>query len=439
MGIRKTRVFLILCACLPVALAQPTRAGADSKPKYMLASLGLPGWLKLDAQLRGRAEFPANMGFQNGESESYYLSRIRLDVTVKPASWFRLFVQGQDSHAAGYTGTAPASVQDPFDVRQAYVEFGGAERRLTLRAGRQVLAYGGGRLISPGEWGNTIKSFDSAVLTLDLKSSGKLDLLGGSVVLPQAGRIDRHKPGEHLYGAEWRLERVAPDVNLESFLFAKTQRKVFSENGAPGDAATIVAGFRLTGKLPHRFDYVAMINRQSGNYSTDRIAAFGGNYAVGWRLNKSWRKPRISAELYHGSADGRSGDGKRNSLDPLYPSYHNYLGAADRLGWRNSRNLRAGLDTTLVRGLKGYFDLRELWLASAQDAMYDAGGAKTVLNARATSRHVGRELDCYMVYEVTKDFTLEGGFGYLRPGAYLQQSGRHAAYLYPYLMWTKRL
>jgi hypothetical protein len=258
------------------------------------------------------------------------------------------------------------------------------------------------------------------------------------VVLPQAGRLDRHKPGEHLYVADWKVDSILPLADLESFVFAKTLKKIASENGSLGNAAVLTAGFRLTGKLPRRVDYVAMVARQGGNYASDRIAATAGDYLLGWRLNGSWRKPRVSVEFFHGSGDAHSGDGRRNSFDSLYASFHYYLGAADRLGLRNSRNLRTGLDLNLTRKLKGYFDMRELWLATARDGLYDAGGTRTLVNTKASSRRVGRELDCYVVYEVSRDFSLEGGLGYLHPGAYLEQSGRHAAYLYPYLIWTKK-
>src|SRR6185503_2280119 len=96
-------------------------------------------------------------------SDRYYLNRLRFDLGVQPASWLRLAAQAQDARVARYDmGVASASMRDPFDLRQAYVEVGACEGcKVQVRAGRQELHLGSGRLVAAPEWGNVSRTFDA--------------------------------------------------------------------------------------------------------------------------------------------------------------------------------------------------------------------------------------------------------------------------------------
>jgi hypothetical protein len=74
---------------------------------------------------------------------------------LKPADWLTFYVQGQDareiaSDRADIPGLLGAEGDNPFDLRQLYVEIGDAKvSPLSLKVGRQVLLYGDQRLIGP--------------------------------------------------------------------------------------------------------------------------------------------------------------------------------------------------------------------------------------------------------------------------------------------------
>lgn len=48
---------------------------------------GLPAWLKLGVELRGRAE--SGTAFDSDSDDNFELNRLRLDVDVRPAPWIR--------------------------------------------------------------------------------------------------------------------------------------------------------------------------------------------------------------------------------------------------------------------------------------------------------------------------------------------------------------
>ena len=214
---------------------------------------------------------------------------------------------------------------------------------------------------------------------------------------------------------------------------------LFRSRGDRGQSDIFIGGVHAKGKLPGRFDYQVLITREWGTYATDRMLAFGGTYIGGWTVSHSKMQPRISAEFTHASGDSAARDGQRGTFDQMYGAFHYYLGAADRLGWRNARNARLGFDFSPVKKLKILSDVRNLSLATVKDGMYTATAGRSLLNTKATSPHVGEELDCYFVYQWNKSTTIGGGIGHLLPGSFLRQSSKGSGYTYPYLMLTRTL
>jgi hypothetical protein len=450
---KKAAPSIILLACCLAALMRAADSGslvpAPASPQHSIADVqlhdlsylkDLPSRLTLGGQIRGRFELPWGAGYASGAEDFYFASRIRLDLGVRVTPWSRLFIQTQDSRLTGYeTGARPASMQNPLDVRQLYVELGKAEGSgVRLRAGRQELNYGGGWLVSAADWGNTSRVFDAAVMSATF-AGFRGDAFAGSVVLADGGRLDRHKPGEHLYGTYWSNTKLAAGSTLDAFLMAKTQSLVTGELGSRGQSTTYMGGGRALGNLPWGLDYSALFARQWGNYASDGISAWGGFSIVGWTVKDSAWKPRLSAEIDLASGDRNARDGTRGTFDQCYGSFHDFLGIADRLGWRNSRNLRAGFDFSVRRKMKVHADVRDLSLMTVQDGLYNASGTRDVFNAKAASRHVGVEFDSYFVYQLNAVTSFGAGFGHLLPGAYLNDSTKGGAYTFPYIMFTRRL
>jgi hypothetical protein len=441
------RLLLFVCYCIPTCMAAEVPDGATPPPAAKIASgqladapyfSSLPHWMTIGGQIRGRFERPSGVSYTPGFEDFYFASRLRLDLTVRPTSWTKFFVQGQDSRVNGYEIAArPASMHDPMELRQMYVEVGKLEGRgLRLKAGRQELSYGAGWIVSAADWGNTTRVFEAAVASANFKNS-KLDLFAGSVILPDSARVDRHKPGEHLYGADL-ITKSLPGASVELFLMAKTQIGVTGELGVRGDATTYISGFRAAGKTLGFLDYSALAAHEWGSYAMDRISAWGGYGLLGWTVGRSTRKPRFSVEADLASGDHNAKDGVRGTFDTFYGAYHNFLGSADRLGWRNSRNLRIGFDFVPRKRCKLGFDVRDLALMRVSDGLYNATNTREALNPKAHSRHVGLEGDSTFSYEINSVTSIGLGAGHLWPGAYLKESTKGAAYTFPYLMFTRK-
>ena len=434
--------FLSLAAAA-VALAfagdvQAPAAGATAGKSFVdwSPSAKLPRWLGVGVQIRGRVEAPSGTSAFNSSSDEYYLSRIRVDLAIRPVSWLKLFAQTQDARVGGYNSArAPTTLYNPMDLRQGYIalDYEGVVHA-RLQAGRQELAFGGERVIGPADWGMS-RTFDAVDLMLD-GGRAKVDLFAGSPVLIDNTRIDRHKPGEHLYGAYGSVRRVLPGMDVEPYLLFKQTLLIKSETSIAGDGLVVSPGLRIFGKAPGRLDYTVEALLQRGSYSSDTVIAGAMSYVAGWTILEIPLKPRISAEYNYASGDGAGKDGRRETFDQFYPSNHGYYGMIDQFGWKNLENWRMGFDCVPSKKLKLRADFNQFYLATVQDSLYNSAGSSAVLNRAATSNHIGAEVNGVALYQWSKIWKFGAGYGHLFAGSYLKQSKLGFGYSYPYLMFV---
>jgi hypothetical protein len=407
-------------------------------PKMKTSTEGGINWLKIGVAYRGRFEHPSATGIVSGYGDGYYLSRLRLNVTISPEHYLKFFVEGHDGHSLGYDSPVkPKNFNYTFDLRQAYVEVStsGNGHGITFRVGRQELSYGAKRLVAAPDWSNTSRTIDAAVISL-ARPGIKVHVFASSVVQIDPGRFDRQSAGDNFYGSYAVLDKLVPQARIEPNPFWKTLPRVAGERGDYGDSDIFTGGFRFLGKLPGRVDYPIEIARQWGTIASDRLSAFAGSHTVGWTASKSVWKSRISAEFSHASGDTANRDGRRGTFDQLYPSNHINYGIADVVGWRNIHDVRTGFDFKPHKTLQTNVDLHEFFLATVHDGLYSDGGSRLVLNRAATSRHVGSDLDCFFTCDYSKRIGFGAGYAFVFFSEYLKQSVKVRNYSCPYILWN---
>lgn len=397
-----------------------------------------PRWISLDGQYRGRFERDTALKYVPGASDTYYLERMRLKMTLRPTDWLRLAAELQDSRNFFYGNRArPANSSDPIDLRQAYVELGKAEGPgFKAKVGRQEVVLGSGRLIAYCDWLNTAHSHDLARASYTSTGSAfSVDAMGGSEVLINPNGFDQHVPGEHWYGLYTTAKKLIPGASLEPYYLVKTDVNAKGELGS-GSAALSAPGIRLIGKLDAGLDYSTEVVKEFGHYGSDRINALAGAYVLGWTIAPISWKPRLSFEYDHASGDHNSKDGERQTFDTFYTG-HAYYGFADQVGWKNIRSARGGFDFAATKKITLRFDVLDDYLASTQDGLYTSGGVLSVLNRKATSGHVGVETDALVDFKLSKQTDFKAGYSRIFPGEFLTQSTKGASFSSPFVMWTK--
>ena len=421
---------------LLVAAASAFAQGSSNEPH--LLDPYLPAWLRVGGQVRARLEVPVGSDLVQNSGDPYLLTRVRWNVAVRPWKWLTLFAETQDTRALGYDGAPPATMQNPLDLRAAYLEIkSGDDRGVMLRAGRQEMAFGNSRVISIGPWSNTSKTFD-AIRAAWYRPGLRFELIAGSLVQVDGNRFDRHKPGEHFYASYNTFSKLAPHSQIEPYFIVKTVEGVTGELGSRGNAVVYIGGLRWAGAFAPRFDYSAEMLRQWGSWAADGVRATAGTYTLGWTVNDSPHKPRLSVDYSFGSGDRNPSDGTRGTLDLLYGNNQPFFSYTGMFSWRNLRTLRAGADFSVHKRVKVVLDFRDFYLATVADAWYNSAGNRIVLNSRATSRHVGEGPDTQLVWTAGPYGQLTVGVAEVFAGSYLRQSGKGSGYLYPYLGWGKQ-
>ena len=394
-----------------------------------------PNWLSVGAAYRFRVEGRTGLGFNKGNDESAYgLSRLLVNIGVKPTPWLRFHFQGQDARAPGKDNATPL-FRDPFDVRQAYVELGEPEKGwVRVRGGRQELKYGGQRLVGPLDWTNTARQFDAVKATFG-KKDASVDVFASSVVRIDDKAFNRHRDGHNLHGMYGQLNKLIPKATFEPYLLWKTVPSVTGEMLRVGDADIYTGGFRFVRPLPANFDSAMEVAGQWGNFAGANISAWAGYWILGYTAPDVPLTPRFSIEYSHAGGDNDPNDGKLGTFDQLYPTGHLWHGVAYRLGWRNLKDVRAGVEVKPLPKVKLAVDFFSFWLANRNDNMYAVNGSVAIRTPEggAGSAYIGRELDVTVGYKPSAGTTIGGGVGRFLPGTFVKQTAPGAAHTFPYV------
>jgi hypothetical protein len=405
--------------------APPTAAPYDRTLSTYTGEL-LPRWLKLSGEFRTRVEGRTGFAFEPGNNDAYSLFRVRFNVALVPTTWLEVYFQGQDSRAPGLDAGRPLAIfKDPADVRQAYVRIGSGRIKLTV--GRQLLNYGGQRVLGPLDWTNTSRNWDAAKLELGTADS-KVDFFASSVVQTDANRwINQPRRGFNIHGAYGTFRKAVPHAILEPYLLWKT-----------GNASIWTGGLRMS-SLPadaklRGFDYQVETMTQWGRFANLDHRGWAVSFLGGRTFSKHVTKPRVSVEYSAASGDSNPNDTVHRTFDHLLGTNHLFYGLVDAVGWQNMRNVRIGYDMKPTKRLQVIADYHWLWLGSASDGLYDVAGRMTVRpKAGNTARAIGTEIDFTAVWTVSPQWKAGGGLGHLFAGQFLKQNSGGSGQTFPYL------
>ena len=395
----------------------------------------MPSWLRLRAEFRERVEGFANAGFVDGRDDVYYLSRFRLNATLTGKS-IGATVQVQDARVGKKSvGPTGAPFTAGFDLRQGFVDVGGAKGPASARLGRQEIAFGDQRLVGHANWLNAGRTFDAARVTLRPKAA-QVDLFAASVVRILPDEFDKSGNGNRFAGAYVSTPRIVPRAATEPYVFWRRDINQRAESGTIDALQQVTTGTRLAGRLTSRLDYNVEVALQRGSLGPDSVRAWAGHWQARQTLAGAWT-PRLSAEYNYASGDANPADGIRGTFDQLYPTAHDKYGLADQVGWRNIHHLRAGVDITPVKATPISVSYHSYWLAEARDALYAASGASLArVPTGAASTRVGQEIDVQVARPLTPYLSLAAGYAHLFTGPFLKEATPGKSYSGPFAMVT---
>ena len=393
--------------------------------------MGLPPWIELGAELRGRAQ--SGSTFDSRSSDRFYLNRLQLNLAVQPRQWVRFVFQGQDARVFGPgPEDAREDLQNTFDVHQAYADFGRAEQGWRLRAGRQELAFGDERLLGADNyWDCFGQTFDAVRLSF-AGTKFRFDTFSAFRVRPARRRWDPLDRTSRISGLSAQI-RTAGEGVLEPYFLWKRGGDTLDLMTHPGHRDVLTPGVRAEGSLPHSFEYNIEMALQRGHVVSDEISAWAGHWELGWKPFGREFGLRLGAEYNYASGDRNPTDGRYGTFDDLYPAGFSEYGMEDPIAWRNIRYPAVIVEIPVTKRWTFFGGYRRYWLASIQDGLYPGGDEYLIRNSAAAGADVGSHTLVSVAYAQSERWQVHAGYGHLSPGSYLRQSGFPAALRTAYL------
>ncbi|MBZ0255985.1 alginate export family protein [bacterium] len=409
----------VFCLCFTALLFVPTSFSDDSL-NFFDDSLSIGG------EVRGRGEFSDNFYTPDGLSErndEFFILRSKLHVDVHPDEMWRVFVELQDSRQFesdyGNRHRVPNGFEDDVDLFQSYLDLNHLfSSPVSLRLGRQILAYGKQRLVGGFLWNNVSRSFDAVKATIDLPDfyGGSIDVFAGEPVNHDWGNFNEVLGSDNqLYGvySTWK------DVSFVDFLEAYSLLRI--NNDADDEVHTL--GTRLGRTYDSGWDWEIEAAGQFGDFRGLDHSAFASHVELGYTADCPW-SPRLAIAHNYATGDDNASDGDHGTFDNLFPTNHINYGQMDQWGWRNGHDIELEAAVTPMEKLKivnefHFFILDE----SEDDAWYSAGGGVIRGGAPGADSYVGTEVDLKVQYAVCDNFALEGGYSHFFAGGFVDDTG----------------
>lgn len=448
----------------------------------MFAADGPPGPLVFD-QGRGTFEFIERLRFEDRSEnfdfnsaarsptdDSWFVQRIRVGVTWKPAPGWSLQAQLQDAREWGSDRPKVpfilgAEGNDSLDLRLASVTWSDPKNSpFSFTLGRQVLSVGEERLVGPGDWNNFARTFDAAKASWTLvPAKTTLTAFFGSVVhVEETHQGDGWKmnrsSADDLFGGLVLTQKIDSLQTAEGYVFWRDKKDngpvyVATDPSVPAAARNAAAydigqnvvtiGGRFVrapreGALDGEFEAAfqgGSVDRQTtaatGSYAGSDASldqrAWALHALLGYTPPGFPAKLRVNVEYNAASGDTNRNDGRNGSFMNLFPSNHKFYGFMDAFAWKNLRETVATVRCTPVKNATLRVDYHWFSLATNQDAWYRANGVATVrpLNAAAQSapKRAGDELDVTGSWTPRAWLALDVGWSRFFAGSYLRATG----------------
>ncbi len=400
-------------------------------------------WVSFGAQLRERLEIWDNFGFGGppGEShdDSFLLSRFLFHTDLHPTPWLRIFAQGKSSFVTPGRdlpgGNRKADV-DQLDLQNAFAdvtlpELAGA--RLTLRGGRQEMAFGAQRLVSPLDWANTRRTFDGAsaiVAYRDWQATG---------FWTRPVRVNRYSlndwgPKDEFYGLYATGFVAGKDVRTDLYwLGFHTDNATW--NGTTGDEKRQTLGARVSGVWPGTpLDFDVEGAYQFGEVGSGDVNAYMVASQIGWWLESLPTSPRFFVGFDWASGD-ESPAGDVETFNQLFPLSHQYYGFIDAIGRQNAVDGSLGVVVRPLPAFTATLTGHYFWRAEDDDALYSAAGAVSRPGSGGSSSWLGAEIDLLLKYQLDVHIALLGGYSHYFAAGFIDESGRGRDIDFGYLIF----
>ena len=367
-----------------------------------------------------------NFGLSPQDPNGYLLQRYLFHADIHAGSRFRFFGELSSSIENWRTGgPRPVIDEDKLAVHQGFFDIlltPSKERSsLTLRVGRQEMAFGSGRMIALREGTNVPLSFDGVRLSWHIPA-WQVDGFATRPVQNNPGIFD--DPPQHDF-AFWGiytshpLREGAGKPVLDLYYFGLDRKNAVFNQGAARETRHTL-GARIAGQVAS-WSYDSETMYQFGEFGSGTINAWRAASDLGYTFSSpSWHpKIGLAADIASGDRDPANPD--LQTFNALFQS-GTYSGRAQILGPNNAIRLEPSLGLLLSERVTFSAGWGFFWRESANDALYGIPGNIIVPSHGVKSRYEGSRPISEVDWQVTRHLSAHVSYIYVFNATFEEQS-----------------
>ncbi len=402
-------------------LRDPTRR-IDVLDRLKFIPLGRRVALGLGGESRQRLEWFRANNWGDGPPRSLsWLQRYMFHADLR-LPHARVFVQVKSGLEAGRPGGPRPVDRDDFDIHQAFadLELGRPDRtEVVIRVGRQELAFGSGRLVSPREGPNVRRSFDGISLLVRARSVRAHLFVTRPVALVPGVLDDGWEPGQWFAGAHVTTPSPHRGGAVDVYAFYLDRPAAALQRGEAHERR-LSLGTRWSG-LAGPLDYNAEAIVQVGRFGERTLLAWTVASDTGVRLPVPWRL-RLGTRLDVASGD-RGGARPVGTFQALFPK-GSYFGEDALIGPANFFDVHPSLAIEPIERLSLAVDWVALWRQTLADGIYNVPGEPTVTADHNDARFIGHRAGVSLEVELTRHVGVVATYSRFFRGPFLVQAGK---------------
>lgn len=304
-----------------------------------------------------------------------------------------------------------------FDLLNAFIDLNLYDNddfgKGTFRYGRQELAYGKQRLLSPLDWSNTRRNFHGYKF-FHSGEGWQFDAFAVNPVNPTAragvdfARFDSQPDeADHrrtLFGGYLSLTGN-PMLSADLYMLYQDDERP-RVNFAEGDRG--LNGARLYGVIPadgaqRAWDYDLEGGYQWGSFLGERVSAGFTTAEVGHTWKKAAWSPRLAGLFYYGS-----GGSPENTFYTYYPLGHAFWGILDNLSGQNLLDFSPQITLNPTGKLNVTAAYHYFMKADSDGFLYNV--AQNPVPPTGVGRDIGHETDVIATYAVNHNLNVQAGY-----------------------------